>query len=106
MIGSLSFPVGTTLPHLKMEPSIGSAIRPNETHAPEGNFSSVLMNVMSHAAHSLEQGEIAATAGIEGTVPVQVVVERVLAAERALQAAVAVRDKIVSSYLEISRMQI
>jgi flagellar hook-basal body complex protein FliE len=38
--------------------------------------------------------------------PLQTVVERVMAAERTLQAALAVRDKAVSSYLEVSRMQI
>jgi flagellar hook-basal body complex protein FliE len=37
---------------------------------------------------------------------VQQVVEAVMAAEQALQSAIAVRDKVVSAYLEISRMQI
>jgi flagellar hook-basal body complex protein FliE len=34
------------------------------------------------------------------------VVEAVMAAEQSLQASLAVRDKVVQSYLEISRMQI
>jgi len=34
------------------------------------------------------------------------VVERILEAERSLQTGLAVRDKLVSAYLEVTRMQI
>ena len=36
----------------------------------------------------------------------QQVVEAVMAAEQTLQSAIAIRDKVVSAYLEISRMAI
>jgi flagellar hook-basal body complex protein FliE len=54
----------------------------------------------------LKQGEAAAIKGITGDMPLQQAVERVLEAERTLQTAITVRDKLVASYLEITRMQI
>ena len=44
--------------------------------------------------------------GINGQANTQEVVDAVMSAERTLQTAVAVRDKIVTAYLEISRMPI
>ena len=43
---------------------------------------------------------------MEGKTPVQQVVRSVLDAQQALQTAVAVRDKLVSAYQEVSRMAI
>jgi flagellar hook-basal body complex protein FliE len=57
-------------------------------------------------ARTVQQGENAAMAGVAGTMPVQQVVENVLAAERAVTTLVSVRDKAVSSLLELTRMQI
>jgi flagellar hook-basal body complex protein FliE len=45
-------------------------------------------------------------AGVRGEATVQQVVESVMAAEQTVQAGVAIRDKVVSAYLEISRMSI
>ena len=70
------------------------------------DFGQVLANLASGAAGTLRQGESAAIAGIQGQMTTQSVVEQVLAAERTLQAVIAIRDKAVGSYLEISRMQI
>ncbi len=77
-----------------------------DQQAGPGSFGDVMSTVFADAARSLRGAEAAAIGGIEGTVPLQTVVESVMAAERTLQASVAIRDKIVSSYLEISRMQI
>jgi flagellar hook-basal body complex protein FliE len=71
-----------------------------------GDFSSVLRNYVVAASDTLKQGESAAVAGLNGSLPVQTVVDQVLAAERTLQAGIAVRDKFVGFYLEVSRMQI
>lgn len=73
---------------------------------PPADFGSVLRSMAGDAAATLRAGEEAAVAGITGTMPVQQVVEQVLAAERTLQTAIAIRDKMVSAYLEVSRMQI
>ncbi len=44
--------------------------------------------------------------GCSGKASVQQVVEAVMSAEQTLQSAIAIRDKVVSAYLEISRMAI
>lgn len=55
---------------------------------------------------ALRSGEAAAISGVQGKLSTQKVVETVLAAERELQTAIALRDKAVSAYQEISRMSI
>ncbi len=58
------------------------------------------------AIDTLKAGEAAAIAGMQGKASVQQVVEAVMSAEQTLQSAIAVRDKVVAAYLELSRMQI
>ena len=43
---------------------------------------------------------------LQGSGDMRAVVDAVMSAEQSLQAAVAIRDKIVSAYLEVTRMQI
>ena len=45
-------------------------------------------------------------AGMRGQASVQQVVDAVMSAEQTLQGAIAIRDKVVSAYLELSRMSI
>jgi flagellar hook-basal body complex protein FliE len=70
------------------------------------DFGAVLAQLASNAADALRAGEAASIAGIRGQAPVQQVVEAVMSAEQTLQSAIAIRDKVVSAYLELSRMQI
>lgn len=70
------------------------------------DFGQVIAKVASEAVNSLKAGEAASIAGIQGKLPAQQVVESVLAAERSLQTALAVRDKMVASFQEISRLNI
>jgi flagellar hook-basal body complex protein FliE len=70
------------------------------------DFASVFNQLASEAVDVLKTGEAAAIQGIRGQIGTQDVVEAVMAAEQTLQAAVAVRDKVVSAYLELSRMAI
>jgi flagellar hook-basal body complex protein FliE len=44
--------------------------------------------------------------GLQGSAPAFKVVEAVMAAQRTLQSALAIRDKAVTAYQEISRMTI
>jgi flagellar hook-basal body complex protein FliE len=60
----------------------------------------------AHVMDVLKQGELAAVSGMQGQMPMQDVVMKVMEAERVFAAAMAVRDKAVSAYLELSRMQI
>lgn len=70
------------------------------------DFGKVLADVAVDAVDALRAGEAAAISGINGTASTQQVVEAVMTAEHTLQTAIAVRDKLVSAYQEISRMQI
>jgi flagellar hook-basal body complex protein FliE len=71
-----------------------------------GDFSTVLAGLASNAAQTVRDAEKTSMAGILGQASTQDVVESVMAAERALSATIAIRDKAVAAYLEISRMAI
>jgi len=70
------------------------------------DFSALLGNAIAGVSAQLREAEAVSMAGIKGTASTQDVVEQVMAAEQTLQASIAVRDKIVAAYLEISRMAI
>ena len=73
--------------------------------AAEGpDFASVLANVAAEGLQTLKSGEATALAGLQGKASVQQVVEAVMSTEQTLQAAIAIRDKVVAAYQEISRM--
>ena len=73
---------------------------------PAASFASVLSDMASQTVGTLERAEQVAVQGLQGEVDTREVVDAVMNAEQALQAAVAIRDKIVSAYMEISRMAI
>ncbi|MES5098330.1 flagellar hook-basal body complex protein FliE [Agrobacterium sp. BA1120] len=70
------------------------------------SFASVLGGVASDAVQSLKQGEAMSFAGIQGKANTREVVDAVMQADQTLKTAVALRDKIVSAYLDIVKMQI
>ena len=70
------------------------------------DFASVLKNLAVQTVESVQAGEAASVAGIEGRMETREVVDAIMTAEHSLQTAIAVRDKIVSAYLDMSRMQI
>ena len=70
------------------------------------DFTSVLAGFAGRALDTMRAGETAAVAGLKGEAPLQEVVDKVMAAEQALQATLAVREKIVAAWLEINRMTI
>jgi flagellar hook-basal body complex protein FliE len=69
-------------------------------------FDSVLGQLANDAVGSLKAGEAASIAGIKGGASAQQVVDQMLSAERSLQLAIAVRDKVVQAYQELTRMAI
>lgn len=77
-----------------------------QTSDVEGEFASLMSGMLKQSVAAIREGEQAAAAGIRGQAPLQEVVDKVMAAEQTLQSALAVRDKIVSAWLEISRMNI
>ena len=70
------------------------------------DFGAMLTQMASDAASVVRNAEATSVAGIQGRASVQQVVEAVMSAEQTLQGAIAIRDKVVAAYLEISRMPI
>ncbi len=78
--------------------------RPNI--APEATFTAALSAASGQAVETLRNAEGLSLKALQGEADTREVVDAVMNAEQTLQAAIAIRDKIVSSYLEISRMAI
>jgi flagellar hook-basal body complex protein FliE len=72
----------------------------------QASFGDMMAQVASNAVGTMKAGEAAAISGIQGNASVQQVVEAVMSAEQTLQAAIAIRDKVIAAYQEISRMAI
>jgi len=70
------------------------------------SFGDTFANVAASARDTLRAGEATAISGLAGDSSVQDVVEALMGAEQQLRAAIAVRDRVVAAYQEISRMQI
>jgi flagellar hook-basal body complex protein FliE len=86
-----------------------SAASPSATQPSGGagaTFESALSQMLTNATDPLKQGEAAAIQGIQGSMSAYKVVDAVLGAQRSLQAALAVRDKAVAAFQELSRMNI
>lgn len=83
----------------------GESVAASSGLAP-ATFGAVISDLAADALATVKAGEAAAIGGIKGQMSPRQVVEAVMAAEQALQATVAMRDKVVAAYLEISRMQI
>ncbi len=79
---------------------------PSAAQAPSEDFGSMLSRMTNDAIDTLKTAEATSISGVKDKASVQQVVESVMEAEQSLQAAIAIRDKVVSAYLEISRMTI
>ncbi|MCQ8780916.1 flagellar hook-basal body complex protein FliE [Mangrovibrevibacter kandeliae] len=104
--------IGSSLPSLDLSKVSGDfGTRPlsgasaaQTVEAPQ--FSDVMKQVASDAIGSLKNAEAVSIQGVKGQASTQAVVDAVMSAERTLQTAVAVRDKVVAAYLDLSRMAI
>ena len=97
---------------------IGSALGLSSTHhlqfsklqLPQQNAQIDFASAMSKAAFdtmsTIKAGETISMDGLAGRAGLQDVVEGVMAAERSFSTAMAVRDKIIGAYLELSRMSV
>lgn len=70
------------------------------------SFGQLLDQLSTGVVDSLKSSEAASIASVQGKASAQQVVDAIMSAERTLQTAIAVRDKAVSAYQEISRMAI
>lgn len=104
------FPVGSVgagLASPVSSVSPGSAAASAYTRPENGeSFGEVMAQFAADTVKAVRVGEAASVAGIKGEVPLQNVVESLMQAERSLQTALAIRDKAVAAYQEISRMTI
>ena len=89
------------------EKGVGSTSAPQAVPpAPGASFGEVLSQMTDSVGQKLQAAEATSIQGIKGDAPVRDVVSSVMEAEQSLQTAIAIRDKIVQAYLEISRMPI
>jgi flagellar hook-basal body complex protein FliE len=89
-----------------MLPPVTGAGLPGADAAAPADFGQIMASFASGVRNDLRAGEAASIAGIQGNASTQRVVEAVMSAEQSLQTAVAIRDKVVAAYLELSRMAI
>lgn len=87
-------------------PAFMDAVRPVPETATPNDFGSMISQMIAETADALHKAETNSVGAIKGQMPIQDVVESVMAAEQMLQAAIAVRDKVTAAYLELSRMGI
>lgn len=86
--------------------SSSAATMPGTAGAANGmSFASVMGNMATDAVSSLKGAESMSFAGIKGTATTREVVDSMLQAEQTLQTAIAIRDKVVSAFLEVTKMQ-
>lgn len=73
---------------------------------PSSSFADVMQSLGEGVMTNLKVAEGQSFAAVRGETPTRDVVDAIMNAERSLQTAIAIRDKLVTAYLEIARMQI
>ncbi len=77
-----------------------------QVDAAGASFGATVARAAADVAGNLHHAETVSIQGIKGQATTREVVDAVMTAQQSLQTALAIRDKIVSAYLEISRMTI
>jgi len=70
------------------------------------SFAEAVSQAASKTVATLQNAEQVSIQALKGDADTRQVVDAVMSAQQALQTAVAIRDKVVSAYLEVSRMGI
>jgi flagellar hook-basal body complex protein FliE len=70
------------------------------------SFAEALSQAASKTVGTLQNAEQVSIQALKGDADTRQVVDAVMSAQQALQTTIAIRDKVVSAYLEISRMGI
>ncbi len=70
------------------------------------DFGTAMAQASSDALKTMKTAETTSMAGLEGKASTQQVVDSVMSAERTLQTTLAIRDKAVAAYQQVSQMQI
>lgn len=87
--------------------SIASAANASSVAGPAGpGFGEVMSSLATNTVGNIKQAEKISLDAVTGEAGTREVVDALMTAERSLQTAIAIRDKIVTAYLDVSRMQI
>lgn len=97
---------------LNLKPGLGDTatdlLQGGVAPATSGNLGTSFAEAVSQAAsktvNTLQNAEQVSLQALKGDADTRQVVDAVMSAQQALQTAVAIRDKVVSAYLEVSRM--
>ncbi len=88
-------------------PGVSRTETPNRPATATGlSFQSVLSDAMKNVVADVNSAEAAAQGALTGRVGSREAVDAIMKAERSVQTAIAIREKLVSGYHELSRMQI
>jgi flagellar hook-basal body complex protein FliE len=77
-----------------------------KTASSEKSLATLFGDMVGDTVSTLEGAEHLSMQALKGNADTRAVVDAVMSAEQSLQTAIAIRDKIVTAYLEISRMAI
>jgi flagellar hook-basal body complex protein FliE len=69
-------------------------------------FGAAMRTAVTRTVDTLQSAEAISLKALVGEADTRQVADAVMSAEQSLQTAIAIRDKIVTAYLEVSRMQI
>ena len=87
--------------------ALGGVTPPVSPASTATSFAAALSEAALQTVGNLQTAEAVSLQALQGGgIETREVVDAVMSAEQSLQAAVAIRDKIVSAYLEVSRMAI
>ena len=101
--------IGSALPRLdtaRIDSGMSAGLAGSSAKPGQADFASVMAQVTSDAVGTIKNAEAVSVQGINGNASTQAVVDAVMNAERTLNTAVAIRDKVVAAYQELSRMAI
>lgn len=104
-ISALSLGVSAAKSQIAKVPDLSSSF-PGSSVQNTGTFADVLADLGATSTNKLNAAESISIEALRGNAGPREVAEAVMSAEQSLQVAIAVRDKIVTAYLEISRMAI
>lgn len=105
-VSSLSMPSGLDEIGSTSSKSIFGAQPTTPGQSTGMDFGSVMSQMANDTVNSLKGAEAMSFKAIQGKANTREVVDAVLEAQQSLQTAMALRDKIVSAYLEVTKMQI
>lgn len=98
--------IGSALPRIDSTAGLGGVGAAPAAASGQPDFAAVMAQITGDAVNTVKGAETASVQGLSGQASTQAVVDAVMSAERTLQTAVTIRDKVVSAYQELSRMAI